>query len=640
MSGLAGVRWLDEARRATLHDLVAPLHSLAHRGPDGLHAHASGPCALGIARSISTAEAFGEVQPHVTHAGVVLTLDGRIDNCDELRAALGISQHAAPSDVAVIAESWERWGADALERVHGDFALAIWDWRARSLVLARDVFGLRPLFYREYAGALWWASELQTLARLGDARVHEAMVGEYLSERVTSEVDTLVHGVRRLPRASLLTFTGRNTTHVRRYWQPRIGSPDETRRDDDAIEQFRDLFSRAVRARVRHGERVALMLSGGIDSSLIAAEAGVETYTTAWPYSAADESTFARAVADHLALPSIVMSGTHVPRDAYELDAERKLDLPESPNSKVAHPLRQQMQQRGVRVVLNGVGADEWFTGTQFAVADDLRSGQWWQAITRLRERHATGHSLLRDVRLALWVQLSEGAKQHARTWCGVRATPAWIRDEFAKRTDLESRLRAQPPVTPMPSYDQQLMFAWATDGDAMFLGEHSERIDASYGFEGRSPFFDRRLVEWALTLSTRHRRRDGASKWVLRRAAEGRLPSATLARSKGADFSFMTAEALHRCGGWDYVNTVARRRREWIDPAAVRQLWQAMRRAEVDGRRLGFSSWVLWLIVATDLAASAIERCRMKIDERRELVQRAANSTLGAADTTGGVHR
>jgi asparagine synthase (glutamine-hydrolysing) len=425
MSGLAGVRWFDESRRATVHDLAAPLDNLAHRGPDGLYAHASGPCALGIAHFITTPEARVERQPYVTPGGLVVTLDGRIDNTDEVRAALAISQRAAPSDIAVIAESWERWGVDALERVHGDFALAIWDSRARSLVLARDVFGLRPLFYREYDGGLWWASELQTLARLGDARVNEAMAGEYVSERVTSEVDTLVHGVRRLPRASVLTSNGRNASQVRRYWEPRIGSPGETSTDDDVVEEFRHLFSCAVRARVRNGERVALMLSGGLDSSLIAAEARVETFTTAWPHSAADESAFARAVADHLAVPTTVVSGTHVPRDAYELDADRTLDLPESPNSKVAHPLRQQMQQRGVGVLLNGVGADEWFTGTQFAVADDLRAGHWWQATTRLRERHARGHSLVSDVQLALWVQLPEAAKQHVRTWCGVRATPA-----------------------------------------------------------------------------------------------------------------------------------------------------------------------------------------------------------------------
>ena len=617
MSGLAGVYWLDSARHGAAGDVRGPLVNLRHRGPDGLYAHASGPCVLGIAHHITTPEARMERQPYVTGRGLVMTLDGRIDNTDDLRRSLGTTRSDAPSDVSVLGAAWERWGSDTLERALGDFALAVWDPQARCLSLARDVFGLRPLFYRSYSGGLWWASELQALARLGDARVNEGMAAEYLAERVTSETECLVSGVMRVPRASGLVVNSSGRRQWR-YWTPAV-SVTESRGDEDAVEQFRELFTASVRARTRSPGPVALMLSGGLDSSLIGAtinrlsqsgaSAALETFSTAWPHSPADESGFAVAVTEHLRLRGTVCSGEHAQAAEYEADAARALDLPESPNSRIAHPLRDTIRTRQFGTVLNGLGGDEWFAGNQLAIADDLRSGRWIRAARAINERRHDGCLWPNDVRLALWTQLSSTTKRRIRAWRGLRATPSWIRREFADSIELESRLRAAAIPPTLPSYEAQQMFSWATSGDAMFLAEHNERIDASYGLEGRAPFYDRRLVEWALTLPQRQRRRDGLSKWVLRQVAAQELPSVVQQRRQSPDFSFLTAEALHRLGGHALVRRIATRREGWVDPTAIDHLWSEMCVAETTRRRLGVSSWILWLLVATDLAASAIER-------------------------------
>jgi asparagine synthase (glutamine-hydrolysing) len=310
MSGLAGVRWLN-TRVATVADLRAPLGAVAHRGPDGLFAVVDGPCALGIAHNITTPEARHERQPFTTSRGLVVAFDGRLDNTADLRARLGGSDADAAPDVELLAAAWQAWGEATFERLLGDFALSIWDPHERSLWLARDVFGLRPLLYRTYAGGFWWASELRALARLGDTRANEGIIGEYLSDRMTSESETLVSGVLRVPRASVVRVSANGTVRTWRYWQPQAGPPRE-RSDGDAVEEFNALLSHAVQARLRSDRPLALMLSGGLDSGLIASHIDrarrchaiqrVDAFTSAWPGSPLDESARAAAEAPRLQL--------------------------------------------------------------------------------------------------------------------------------------------------------------------------------------------------------------------------------------------------------------------------------------------------------------------------------------------------
>jgi asparagine synthase (glutamine-hydrolysing) len=624
MSGLAGVRWLDHARHAAVADLRRPLETLAHRGPDGLFAHASGPCALGIAQFVSTPEARGERQPHVSQSGLVITLDGRVDNADDLRVLLGSAGRHPHTDAAVIAAAWEKWGAASLERILGDFALAVWSPLERRLWLARDVFGVRPLCYRLTARGFWWGSEVQTLARLGNARVNHGMVAEYLADSIRSETETLVDGVLRLPRASVLALDGNGTCRIVRYWTPSLDVPSARRRDDDVVEEFRGLFSQAVRARVRSDLPIAVTLSGGLDSSLVAAEAAdmqqsgagpaVRTFTIALPGHPADEFPYAEAVANHLHLPATMCRfGTASLAPIVE-DAERALDMPQATNCVASSSVNDAIRAAGVRVCLNGVGGNEWFSGYHFAFADQLRRFQWLQMARRMRafRTEDSAYTPFGDLRLALWLQLPEGAKHRLRRILGLPRIPDWIQPRFAARVALADRLRTVPSLPEFPSIQQRLMFAWSTNADKMFFTEYTERVNASVGCEERMPLLDRRLVEWALGLPDDQRRREGTTKVVLRRAAAGRLPEAIVKRERGPDFSFQTSDGLHQIGGWPLVRSIAGERKDWVDAAQVRRLWDEMILAEQTGRgRLGYTSWAIWLLVGTHLAARAIEQCR-----------------------------
>ena len=628
MSGLAGVRWLDDRRKARIADVRSVLGRLSHRGPDGFFAAATGPCVAGAAHFVTTPEAAG-ASPVVASGSLTVTFDGRLDNRAELEQMLGSRARHARSDAALVTAAWHAWDVDSLEHLVGDFALVVWDAARRKLFLARDVFGLRPLLYRAFDDGFWWASELQALARLGDASVNDAMAAEYLGG-IRSETETLVRGVYRVPRASVLVLNHAGSSHVTRYWSPRVNAVRTFHCDDEAVEEFRAVFSPAVSARLRADRPVGLTLSGGLDSSLIAAEAAslhragraapVHAYTLALAGHASDESRFAQDVATHVGMSATVCNAERPSLAAIIADAARALDIPQPPNSVAADPLSRTIRAQRVRVCLNGVGGNEWFSGYHFPFADLLRQLRWIDAASRMAafKRESPAYRPLSDVRLALWLQLPETVKRRLRTVFGLTNVPGWIRPSFARRVHLAERLRPVPEPRSLPTLQLQLMLDNATNADQMFLIEYTERISARYECEERSPFLDRRLVEWALALPDDQRWRQGAGKVLLRNAAAPLLPEGILHRGRGPVFSFQTADGLQELGGQEFVLSIARARGEWVDPAVVRQLWARMTGAEDGGNRgLGYYSWALWMLVGVHLAALAIEETRSGERER-----------------------
>ena len=617
MSGLTGVRWLDDDRPATHAHLAQPLQSLAHRGPDGLFSRVAGPCALGFAHFDTTPAATLERQP-VVRGGLTVTFDGRLDNAEEVISAL--SPARLPStDPAIVAAAWERWGVDSLPRLVGDFALAVWEAPTHTLWLARDVFGLRPLFYRNYNGGCWWASELQTLARLGDASPCEGVVGDYLADAIRSETETLVSGVMRVPRASVVRVTSHAPPRTHRYWVPR---PDETVNrcsDAGAVDQFRSLFSEAVRVRLRSAPRVGIALSGGVDSALVAAEAvalanrrdgaAVEAFTLTWS-GASDESPYAQAVSSHLELAHTLCPAGEIQLEAIVADAHRALDLPSPPNSVAGATMSAALRAKGIRVCLNGIGGDEWFTGNRFGLADEMWALDASSIWSRVRQGGSRS-SLSRDALLALWVQIPETGKRHLRRLLPSPVSPRWINRRFASRIGLVERHRTPLDVPRLASFEQQVGFGWATHPDKIFTFEYADRLSAAAGCEERLPFMDRRLVEWALTLPAAQRSRAGLNKVVLRNAARLVVPPEIASRRFLSDCSDETLRGLRMIGGHAAVRAIAERRRDWVNPAEVSDLWRAVETVEKKSPPPGYASWMLWLLVATHFAADAIENCR-----------------------------
>jgi asparagine synthase (glutamine-hydrolysing) len=558
LSVLAGILRLDGAT-ASGDALAAMTDALAHRATGGVETVLEGPVAMAASAVAWSAD-----------GRLCLALCGRVDNRDELGAG---------SDAEIVLAAYERWGTRAIARILGDFALALFDQRRGELVCARDFLGKRPLYYHRGPGAFRWASEPQAV--LADPAIprkpNVGMIGEHLAGAAHSTRETLFEGLLRLPPAHLLTVSRDGGVRVERYWS---WDPDRTvRHADDRgyAEEFRELFTAAVAARLQSPHPVAAELSGGLDSSAVvavAAAAGpLDVYSLVFPGSDSDETEHIRAVAAHVGVTPFEAEPQPAGAALYEDQVRRYLDLPEPPNMAMHRVLYDVARARGTRVVLTGKGGDEWFTGSPLAYADRLRALQLrglrgavaaqrsrWPARSALRQ-------LARDGVLPLMPARMQDLVQRATGRVGV---PEWMPEDFWRGLDLPERIRRPAPRGPRLAAAQ--LAAALDDGWIVHVAESSERTLAALGLEGRGPLDDRRLVEFALALPSTLRQRDGVTKWVVRAAMAGSLPEVVRTRTDKTGFREVFFRELEAQGGRRLFENLAIEELGWVDGARLRR--------------------------------------------------------------------
>jgi asparagine synthase (glutamine-hydrolysing) len=278
MSGLAAIFQRD-GRPADVAAVWVMLAAAPYRGPDGMRVWGAENAALGHAKLAITSEDALDHQPLVSpRSGCVLIADIRLDNRDDLLARLPDPPPSSASDAEIALRAYEAWGLEAIERLLGDFALMLWDRRRQRMLCARDTSGQRSLYYRLDRSALVCASEIQQLLQdpdvpvaPNDERIRTMLVPINMLRNEQDMAQTFYAGIAAVPAGHVLVVD-RESDRVRRYWEPR---PSDVRyRTDEAYaEHFRALFFEVVRGRLRSTHPVAVLLSGGMDSSSIACTA-------------------------------------------------------------------------------------------------------------------------------------------------------------------------------------------------------------------------------------------------------------------------------------------------------------------------------------------------------------------------------
>jgi len=271
MSAVVGMFHLDR-RPVEQADLERMQATVAHRGPDAQGTWSEGCAGLGHRMLWTTPESKREKLPLASDRGkLVLTADARVDNRDELAAALGLSRPLAEiTDGELILAAYERWGERCPEYLQGDFAFGIWDRRKQVLFCARDRFGVKPLYFYSSTKTVAFSSEIKALLSVPDVpcRLNEVSVAYYLTSMFEDTASTFYLDIQRLPPAHSLTVSLQGT-RLRCYWtldpsrELRLGS------DDEYAEGFRETFMEAVRCRLRSAYPVGSLLSGGLDSSAV-----------------------------------------------------------------------------------------------------------------------------------------------------------------------------------------------------------------------------------------------------------------------------------------------------------------------------------------------------------------------------------
>jgi len=512
---------------------------LAHRGPDGEGDWVSGPVALGHRLLAAVPGGERDKQPVTDRDGEHwLVWDGRLDDRASLIAALGAD--AAPlSDAELVLADLARRGADALPALTGDFALVHWDGRARTLRCACDPIGVRPLYYHWDGRRLLVASEIAALlADPGVARrPDEATIADYLLMGFRDARRTFFDGIRRLPGGHRLRLE-RSGPVVERYAAPGAWPGAAYADEREWLEVFRDVFTEAVRCRLRAAGPLGALLSGGIDSTIVTATAewlrrgrrgpDLHAFTLVLEASPAED----REALDALAAAYGTAPRLIAPGDAVGPPAQEALlecgETPHHDAMPTAPLLLAAARSAGCRAVLTGFGADELAQSAEDGfLADLLRGGRWRRLAHELRNNLDAygGGDRGRALAMLAWLELPPRVRRGVKRLLG-RQRPAWIDRGFARRVDIARWL---PPARAARCATRCAQAtAAAVSGPSMaFALAQMDAVAAAFSIDVRHPFLDRRVVDLFLAVPSAVKLAGGHRKQFLQRAMVGVVPGA-----------------------------------------------------------------------------------------------------------------
>ena len=560
MSGIAAI--YDQAGARVSADELAPLlEAISHRGPrEGVWL---GDCvALGQRLLPCTPEAEAERLPVRAAGGnFQMALDGRIDNRDDLAAALGADFDAAlMTDADLIIHAYHRWDTGCLERLVGDFAFVLWDRRQGRLFAARDQRGFRPLVYARRGERLVLGSEpRQILAYPGlPARVDQLFLACHLTGAPPPLGATPYEAVSEVPPAHYLIAKG-SSVSVREYWRleprPTLGY----RRRQEYVDHFDETFGKAVRSALR-AKRPAVLLSGGLDSSYIlahAATAGTKVSALTAFVSGSpkmDERQYSRAVGESLGVPVEEVAVD----DCWSLSCRY---LPDSafdqPSLPVQAPLILRMAQAaraaGVDVLIDGIGGDECMAGSSDYLARLILAGQWLRAAEEARawSREAGLSQVEVLTRAALVPMLPRVLRARYRALTGrtpLSPLPRWIDRAALKSLGLEQALELPPPNSAWGRRAALRSFwSFHRSEELPVLGWRERQASLPLGLDTRSPFWDLRVLDLILRTPAWVHRRGGQPKALLRDAMRPRLPREVVDRNDKGVFELLVTGLIDR---------------------------------------------------------------------------------------------
>lgn len=609
MSGIAGLYWLDgrPAERATIAGMVA---RLAHRGRDGSGLWCEGPVGLGHQMLWTTPESLYETLPLVGRSGnLVLTADARIDNRDELIAALGFEGRpgAEIGDSELILAAYVRWEERCTEHLLGDFGFALWDGRRQKLFCARDHFGMKPFYYYYRPGLVFvFASEIKALFSLPEVpyELNEVRVGDYLASLAEDKRITFYRDILRLPPAHSLTL-GRESDRLRAYWVLDPGQELQCRSDQEYMEAFRDVFERAVQCRLRSAFPLGFALSGGLDSSSVACVARqlsagngqheLHTFSAVFDdVPECDERSYIEAV---LAQGGLIPHYVHPDQLSALGDIDQVLWHQDQPfyirNLFLWRALFDAARQQGVRVMLDGEDGDTVVSYGEGYLDELARAGQWAALAGEVGALSMHGHAgctrpeswlqmyayphLERLAHAGRWIAfaravdvlsrhlnisrnrlvVNQGLKPLApgvvrQAWHKLRGNGrdtgddrSLLNPDFAHRIGFVERTLDLAARYQPALTQREEHWQGLSEGIVSCLHEEDNKAAAAFGIETRHPFWDRRVVEFCLALPPELKLHLGWPRWVLRRSMTGVLPAEVQWRTDKSDLSANFAQSL-----------------------------------------------------------------------------------------------
>jgi asparagine synthase (glutamine-hydrolysing) len=601
MCGIAGIVTTDRLTPEDRVRTIAMRDVITHRGPDDAGLFVDGLAALAH-RRLSIVDLAAGHQPLANERDDVwIVFNGEIYNHASVRPQLEAAGHhyRTRSDTETIVHAYEQWGDACVEHLRGMFAFAIWDAPRRKLLLARDRLGVKPLYWARAGDRILFGSEIKAILASGlvRAEANDAALPELLGTRYLSGAETLFKGIHRLLPGHTLVFDERGVS-INQYWDVPVGRSNRevtSLSQAEMVRRFRELLEESVRIRLMSDVPLGMFLSGGLDSSAIAAlmagmiDRPLQTFSVAFKEHAFSELDYARQVS------SAINADAHevVIDDNDFFSAMPKLIWHE--DEPIAHPSSvplyfvSELASRHVKVVLTGEGSDELLAGY----------GKYPRALVNWRAGAA--YAAVPEAARA-WIATTvvpklpgQMARYARRSFMAMPRTPeAMFFDNFAsiglrrQATLLSPALASQASVA--RAYGPSREYFDRPNGQSTTLDRllytdlktylvellmKQDQMSMAASIESRVPFLDHHLVEFAAALPTRMKLRGFTTKWVLREAVRSLLPKEILTRKK---MGFPVPFALWMKDRWQAVARdvlLDRRTRErgLIDPTAVEQM-------------------------------------------------------------------
>lgn len=575
--------------------------TLQHRGPNSGGLYVDGPIGLAM-RRLAIIDVAGGQQPISNEDETVwVVFNGEIYNFLEIRDDLLQRGHrfGTDSDTEVIVHAYEEWGDDAIVRFNGMFAFSLWDSRRQRLLLARDRMGQKPLYWHYSDHGLLWASEAKAILRAPwvERRINPQALHHYLTLQYTPDPLTIYQEIHQLPAAHKLVIERTGQPQLSQWWQLPF-EPKHTMSEREIVAHAQDSLRRAVRRRLISEVPLGLFLSGGMDSSIIAAlmaeetSAPVKTFSIGFEERFYSETRYARQVAERYQTEHYEF--VFQPGDLIRVIEGVVESIDEPLADPAALPLYELARHtsKHVTVALCGDGGDETVAGyrryaldglmqpyaglpswlTQRVVpsiADHIPEPAWIPedrnpitGLKRLGQFSATtpkaslvrwGSYFTHDDKLALYTD-------RWREELSVTYTADWIAnayDQAVANTLLDATLRA----------DQVTYLA----GDLLQKSDHTTM---AHSIETRSPFLDPEWVEWTARLPAKYKVRWLTTKWLLRAAFADKLPKEVAARGKQGFSVPVGVWIKNELRDWTYARLIDNADlNEWFDPKAIRQI-------------------------------------------------------------------
>lgn len=560
MSGICGIVRSD-GKPVKNEEVQKMIDGMTHSGSDTEGIWIDGSVGLGHKMLWTTPESLHENQPLINQDGnLVLIADARIDNRYELfeQLNLNVNDDSIVTDADLILMSYEKWGEESPENLIGDFSYAIWDNNEKKLFCARDRLGMKPLIYTQINNSFLFSSEISGISALNafEKKPNLNAFESFFKIIGIKHHETFFENIYRLPPASKMIIKEGKISIIK-YWEPENFIKMNTNSIEENGKIFMNLLERSIKDRLRSAYPIGIEVSGGLDSSailLLANRFNIENSITSlsmrYKGMDCDENKYIEEVLKKVEFPSILLDFNAIEDDHFYYDEYYDFapDWPAWGMFFSDIELMKESQKNGIRIILTGQGGDHVMEGNPLYVYDDLKNRRYIKVI---KEIYKSSYRI-KMVKNILKFILPTQVKQFLKKFKSQDLKKSYFKFAFGKADNLKYISNR----TVDKSLAQELQ---------MILGEQSSfitdsimnQVGGSFDIERRHPFFDSRIIEFALSIPKEQKYSEKLQKLFYRTATKGLLPELIRNRSDKATFTLPTVHILKQNCDKEFFNTL-----------------------------------------------------------------------------------